>query len=218
MLGHIIILDGLSNCGKTTLSGYLEMQGYCHIEEAPSFIRNNSEYSQYQLSDYPKNENEEIRNQNILFKAEIDRLELAIKRVKEGKNVVMDRSFYGTVAFAEALDIDSYKMKENIYNLNLKYIGYLDKLSKMVDIKHYLLFANFDIIRARNYTRTKPLGDAWINSLFLKKQFKFYTSTLNLLPVDFIDTSALTLEDSFKLISGNSREGEQDNDRSTLSY
>ena len=105
MAGRIIIVDGISNSGKTTFCDYLGIMGYSIVEEAPDFIRKNKDLGVLS-NKVPKTLDEEKSNQKLLLNAELMRLNIAKDYAMNEKNVIMDRSFLSTVAMAFALEKD----------------------------------------------------------------------------------------------------------------
>lgn len=101
--GKIILIDGISNSGKTTLCNNLSKQkGFKIIPEAIRYLENRLENNGDNILYVPKNTQEELRNQEILFDLEFDKLFDANYFSNHGKDVVIDKSVYSIIATAFA--------------------------------------------------------------------------------------------------------------------
>lgn len=66
--GKIILIDGISNSGKTTLCNNLSKQlGYKIVPESIRYLENRLNEKGDNILYVPKNIQEELRNQEILF-------------------------------------------------------------------------------------------------------------------------------------------------------
>ena len=156
MSGSVTIIDGISNAGKTTFCDYMKTHGYFIIEEAPVFLKNNKNIGTLSAT-VPNNLEEEKKNQEVLFEAEIERLKMAGEYAKNEKNVIMDRSFLSTVAMAYALEKDLPFKGAYDYSKELekKYFKEIQNLSKIVNINFLFFDVNRDILIERNQKRNK---------------------------------------------------------------
>lgn len=203
MAGKIIIIDGISNSGKTTFCDYLGTIGYKIVEEVPDFIDNNKELG-FLSNTIPKTLDEEKNNQNILFNAELLRLKIAKDNAINGKNVIMDRSFLSTVAMAFALEKDlpfkgAYEYSKT---LEKKYMEELKRISQFVNISFVFFDVNREVLVERNQKRKKELSLEWIDEEFLNKQKHSFTASAKCLDTILIDTSYKSLDDIAKIVCG----------------
>ena len=203
MAGKIIIIDGISNSGKTTFCDYLGTIGYKIVEEVPDFIDNNKELG-FLSNTIPKTLDEEKNNQNILFNAELLRLKIAKDNAINGKNVIMDRSFLSTVAMAFALEKD-FPFKgayEYSKTLEKKYMEELKSISQFVNISFVFFDVNREVLVERNQKRKKELSLEWIDEDFLNKQKHSFKASAKCLDTILIDTSYKSLDDIAKIVCG----------------
>ena len=93
--GKTIILEGVSNTGKTTTCEILKKNKNCIIiPEAADWMSHPPKSS--------KSYEEEINNQKLFFEMEKRRMEFAKKLINSGKNVIIDRTVLSTLAIAYA--------------------------------------------------------------------------------------------------------------------
>jgi len=203
MVGRIIIIDGISNSGKTTFCNYLVEAGFRVVEEAPDFIDNNKELGVLSNS-VPKTLDEEKNNQNILFNAELMRLKIAKEYAMGSKNVIMDRSFLSTVAMAYALEKDLPFKGAYDYSkvLEKKYLEEIKSVSQSVTISFIFFDVNRDVLMERNQKRKKELSLEWIDEEFLNKQRHSFSASAKCLNTLLIDTSYKSVDDIAKIVCG----------------
>lgn len=188
--GKILIIEGVSNCGKTTLCNLLKKRdNFKVIPEAVDFT--------FKCPKTAKNEEEELKNQKIFLEIEKLRLKKAIKYSKQGYNTVLDRSVVSTLAISYALD----KLKRyNVYNKMLvRYNEWLDDC-EISRIDKYIVLKTNDIdIYNRNVLREKQLSKNWLDEYFLKYQKEFFENYFsNTNNAFFLDTSNKTIEKVYK--------------------
>ena len=204
MNGKLIIIDGISNAGKTTLCTTLSKAGVVLIDEVPRFIEINCEKYGLKLSPtMPQTIEEEKYNQQILFRAEIDRLKMASDIVKTGTSAVLDRTFLSTVAIAYAFDSQnsfngSY---DNARELLKEYILQIESLFKQENVLVFFLDVDKDKIQERNLSRAKPLTEDWIDNDFLDKQRSFFKAISSVINCQMINTSDLEISEINDIIS-----------------
>lgn len=198
MNGKLIIVDGISNSGKTTLCNSLVNEDTILVEEVPKFIANNLEkFGSRMSSTIPKTIEEEKNNQEIFFQAELERLRIASEIVKSGKNAVLDRSFFSTVAIAFALDKkNSFKGSfDNASKLLREYVNLLNALFSSNDVYIVILDVDKHRIPERNKKRVKPLSLEWIEDDFLNKQRHFFDIVSGVIKCEKINTTDLEADD-----------------------
>ena len=89
---RIIVVDGASNAGKTTLCENIEknIQGIAIVPGASLFAKINRERYP-KIPAIPQSVEEEKENQRFFFRLELDRLIEANRLAEQGKTVFMDR-------------------------------------------------------------------------------------------------------------------------------
>ena len=197
-MNNLIIIDGISNAGKTTFCTSLIDDNTVLVDEVPLFIKKNAQkYHRTLLPTMPKTIEEEKYNQNILYQAEIDRFMFAHSIICAGKTAVMDRSFLSTVAMAYALDHQNpFKGSyDNAMLLLKEYIFLIQRLQPWDNIIFVILDAQKDQIESRNETRGNPLSPEWINEEMLAKERAFFKTMCDEVNGLFIDTSNLTIDE-----------------------
>lgn len=198
-LGNIVIIDGVSNSGKTTLCKVLTKdENNVLIEEVPLFIKNHKElFMGKELHGIPKNKEEEIANQRFLLEAELERVKLAYYIIKSGKNAILDRSFLSTVSVAYSLDDNNLfgGIYINSVKLLREYYHFINDLQLNECIKYIFLITNPNMVKKRNETREKTLSDDWISPKLMNMQNKFFVNQIDICSAKLIDTTDLTLEE-----------------------
>ena len=177
--GKIIVLEGNSNTGKTTLAKNLEQKGFVYIPGVRQFgIENGLE-----IPDIPKNEDEEYENQIALFAIERKRMERALEIARSGKNVVLDRSYLAIIAVAHALDEKGTCMGAYANSMRV-YLGFMKRLAKdgLLPDKYLFLTAGVEELQRRNKTRSHVLSDTWMEKGMLDSQEEFFTKYRNKYP------------------------------------
>ena len=199
-LGNIVIIDGVSNSGKTTLCKVLTKdENNVLIEEVPLFIKNHKElFMGKELHGIPKNKEEEIANQRFLLEAELERVKLAYYIIKSGKNAILDRSFLSTVSVAYSLDDNNLfgGIYINSVKLLREYYHFINDLQLNECIKYIFLDPN--MVKKRNETREKTLSDDWISTKLMNMQNRFFVNQIDICSAKLIDTTDLTLEEVLK--------------------
>ena len=102
--GKIVIVEGTSCVGKTTLCNNLKKQGWYVMPEAIRYLENETGKLGDEASPIPGSQEEEEYYQDQLFRIEIKKIIEANKLKNEGKNVIIDKSAIGTVATAGAFE------------------------------------------------------------------------------------------------------------------
>lgn len=198
-LGNIVIIDGVSNSGKTTLCKVLTKdENNVLIEEVPLFIKNHKElFMGKELHGIPKNKEEEIANQGFLLEAELERVKLAYYIIKSGKNAILDRSFLSTVSVAYSLDDNNLfgGIYINSVKLLREYYHFINDLQLNECIKYIFLITDSNMVKKRNETREKTLSDDWISPKLMNMQNRFFVNQIDICSAKLIDTTDLTLEE-----------------------
>lgn len=201
-LGNIVIIDGVSNSGKTTLCKVLTKdENNVLIEEVPLFIKNHKElFMGKELHGIPKNKEEEIANQRFLLEAELERVKLAYYIIKSGKNAILDRSFLSTVSVAYSLDDNNLfgGIYINSVKLLREYYHFINDLQLNECIKYIFLITDPNMVKKRNETREKTLSDDWISTKLMNMQNRFFVNQIDICSAKLIDTTDLTLEEVLK--------------------
>ena len=181
-MGRIIVIDGTSNAGKTTLCENLEkaVQNISTVPGASLFARLNIERYPH-IPPIPKNAEEEKENQKFFFRLELDRLIEANKLAEQGKTVFMDRGTLEILSVAYSFESINgwtgiYKNAKELYE---KFVAYTKKKGINLPNEYIWLQAEYDEIKRRNKLRQKERGqllseDNWIEANLINKQIEFF--------------------------------------------
>lgn len=224
---RIIVIDGTSNAGKTTLCENIEknIQNVAIVPGASLFAKINRERYP-KIPAIPQSDIEEKENQKIFFKLELDRLIEANRLAEQGKNVFMDRGVLEILSVAYSFE--SINGWDGIYNnaqiLYKKFISYARKMKISLPDKYIWLQANYEEIKRRNKLRQQERGqllseDDWIEPKLINKQIEFFKRTSLLENSDriyLVDTNNMTKQEVLESISNLLRLKlkEQDKERS----
>lgn len=103
--GKIILIECVSCAGKTTVCRRLsEEKEYHIIPEAIRYIERITGKQHEEALPTPTNEDEEKRNQKILFNVELQKIREANELANSGKDVVIDKSLIAVMATAFAFE------------------------------------------------------------------------------------------------------------------
>lgn len=181
-MGRIIVIDGTSNAGKTTLCNNLaqNMEDIIVIPGASQFAKKHPE-KYPKIPPIPKTLKEEKENQIFFFELEYDRLKEANNLSKGNKTVVMDRSVLEILSVAYSFnDINIwsgiYDNAEELYN---KFVQKVQEQEINFPDKHIWLQAEHKEIVKRNRIRQIELGqelsqEDWISKELIDKQIEFF--------------------------------------------
>lgn len=170
--GKIIIVEGTSCVGKTTLCANLEQIGWLVIPEAIRYLENETQKSGDEASPIPNSQAEEEYYQNQLFRIELEKIREANYYSSRGYNVVIDKSAVATIATAKAFEktkgfVGTYASSCSKYYLMLKQL-YEDNL---IECDGFLLLtADYNVIKERNNTRNHILKDIWLDENVIREQ------------------------------------------------
>lgn len=182
-MGRIIVIDGTSNAGKTTLCENLEryMENIIIIPGASAFAR--SHRQKYpSIPPIPQSADEEKENQIFFFRLELDRLMEANRLAQKDKDVIMDRSILEILSVAYSFEIiNNWKgIYRNAKNLYEQFISTSKECGiKLPDI-HLWLQANAEEVIRRNKIRQMERGkqlseNEWIDESLINQQLDFFT-------------------------------------------
>ncbi len=199
-MGRIIVIDGTSNAGKTTLCENIEknIQNVAIIPGASLFAKTHHE-KYPQIPPIPKTIEEEKENQKFFFKLELDRLIEANRLAKLGKDVFMDRWVLEILSVAYSFeDIKNWSgIYENAEKLYERFITITrERGIGLPDTYIWLQVASDEILR-RNQTRRIERGqnlseDYWIETSLINKQVEFFDKLCiseNMDKIHLIDTN-----------------------------
>lgn len=226
-MGRIIVIDGTSNAGKTTLCENIEknIQNIAIIPGASLFAKKHKE-KYPKIPPIPKSVEEEKQNQKFFFKLELDRLIEANELAKQGKDVFMDRGVLEILSVAYSFeDINKwdgiYKNAEMLYN---KFIMITNKNRINLPDGYIWLQASSDEILKRNKSRKIDRGQElsendWIGEKLINKQIEFFNKLCipeNENKIHLVDTNDMTkqdvLENVCNLLKLKTKEMERDYD------
>ena len=165
-IGKIVILEGTSCVGKTTLCESLAAQGWIVLPEAIRYLEDETGKVGDEASPIPGSQEEEEYYQDQLFRVEEAKLLVANKLRQEGENVVIDKSAIATVATAKAFEVKK-GFEGTFRRAYLKYIDLLQELKSrdLVECDVFMLLtANYDTICKRNKMRNHVLDENTISS------------------------------------------------------
>ncbi|MBR3255933.1 MAG: hypothetical protein IKF97_07000 [Clostridia bacterium] len=208
-MGKIIVIDGTSNAGKTTLCENIEknFQNITIVPGASLFAKiHNEKYPQ--IPSIPKSIEEEKENQKIFFELELDRLIEANKIAKLGKYVFMDRGVLEILSVAYSFeDIKRWNgIYENAKKLYERFILITRERKIELPCKYIWLQADSGEIVRRNKIRQiergqKLLENDWIEENLINKQIEFFNKLCipeNKDKMYLIDTNYMTKQQVLK--------------------
>lgn len=203
--GKIILVEGISNAGKSTLCKNLaDKNDFIIIPEGIRYLERRLHEEGDDILLVPETTKQEKLNQGILFDIEFERIFDANFYANKGANVVIDKSGYSIVATAYAFE--QVKKFENTFN----YAEY--KMQKLIEkISEYdlslpdvsvLLKANRSVSNKRNHFRKHVLKPVWVKESIrqkqeyvLEKEIKFHCKNGMV-----VDTTDLSSEQVYKKI------------------
>lgn len=198
MRGKVIIIDGISNSGKTNSC-------YNLLTSNDVLIENTTLYAEkfgIILPSPSKKFEEEKRNQNIILNIEINRLKDALKLITSGQNAILDGSFISVVA--KSFSDDKARLLPGIYENGIEllkvYLSKIDEMFEKGDVTFIFLDVNQDIYAERNLKRRIPLSGDQADEKLISLQRQFFMITGQEFKSDLIDTSNLRVEDINNII------------------
>lgn len=204
--GKIIIIEGTSCVGKTTLCNLLQDQGWHVIPEAIRYLEKETNKIGDEASPIPGTQEEEEYYQDQLFRIELQKIIEANELSKKGIDVVIDKSAIATIATAKAFEkskgfVGTFKRACDCY---LSMIDYLEK-NNLIEFDAFLLLtSDYETIIERNKTRNHVLSGIWLDKdvidsqrLVLETMAQIYRdeSTKRNAIIENIDTTKLSKSD-----------------------
>lgn len=203
--GKIVIVEGTSCVGKTTLCENLRKQGWIVLPEAIRYLEKETNKKGDEASPIPGTQEEEEYYQDQLFRVEKQKILEANKLREQGKRVIIDKSSIATVATAKAFE-EQKGFNGTFQRAFVKYCQMLQSLRNdgLVECDVFLLLtADYNTICKRNKTRGHTLEGVWIDEetiaaqrQVLEKLTNQVVGTANKGPITkrILDTSNLTKE------------------------
>ena len=171
--GKIIIVEGTSCVGKTTLCSNLEKNGWVVIPEAIRYLEKETHKKGDEASPVPdKQAEEEEYYQNQLFRIELQKIREANYLSNRGFNVVIDKSAIAIIATAKAFE-ESKGFVGTFSSACSKYFNMLNQLNaeELIECDGFLLLTtDFDEIKRRNITRNHILEGIWLEEKTINSQ------------------------------------------------
>lgn len=203
--GKILIIEGVSCVGKTTICERLKKeQNYLVVPEAIRYIEKITGKKQEEALPTPTNEDDENKNQQILFDIELQKMIEANNMTRSGQNVIIDKSAIAVMGTAFAFEkIKNYNGTfDASVTLFQRLLDTLDKNGLRFCDMFILLDAEYATIKERNFTRSHILDDFWISSSLLAHQKLFLNSYFDKCNYhkQRIDTTFMNKEDAYQNI------------------
>lgn len=223
--GKIVIIEGTSCVGKTTLCNKLSENGWEILPEAIRYLEKETGKIGDEASPIPGSQKEEEYYQDKLFEVEKNKIIEANELRKLGKNVVLDKSVLATIATAKAFEKQK-GFKGTFKRAIKKYIKMVQELKEQGYIEcdvFLLLKADYNRILERNLTRNHILDGIWIKEETIHEQREVLEKIVNNLmgnrsfddiKVENLDTTELTKEEVeeyfYKIINEKERTKEEE--------
>lgn len=200
---QIIVVEGISNCGKTTLvEKFKGRDDFIILPEAIRYLERRLNLKKEQIMHEPKTYIEELLNQELLFDIEFEKIFDANKYLNLGKNVLIDKSSFAIMATAYAFE----KNKDFFggYALSSRYFNQLiDKVYRhglIFPNKILLLDVNFETSQLRSKNRLNKLAPLWIDKKIMDDQRKVLTKLVKEVKNHlYLDTSYMTIQEVYEL-------------------
>lgn len=203
--GIIVIVEGTSCVGKTTLCENLKKQGWIVLPEAIRYLEKEKKKKGDEASPIPGTQEEEEYYQDQLFRVEKQKILEANELRRQGKKVIIDKCVIATVATAKAFE-EQKGFDGTFKRAYTKYYKMLQELKEknLIECDVFLLLtADYNIICERNKTRNHILEGIWLEKetivnqrRVLEKITKQMVGTIsnNCIEKKILDTSNLTRE------------------------
>ena len=170
--GKIVIVEGTSCVGKTTLCENLKEHGWVVLPEAIRYLEQETGKTGDEASPIPGSQEAEEYYQDQLFRIEKQKILKANKLKKEGKNVIIDKSALATVATAKVFE-QTKGFQETFKRAYNKYIELMQELKEkgLIECDMFLLLtADYNVICERNKTRNHILEGVWTEENTIQTQ------------------------------------------------
>ena len=222
--GKIVIVEGTSCVGKTTLCNNLKKQGWYVMPEAIRYLENETGKLGDEASPIPGSQEEEEYYQDQLFRIEIKKIIETNKLKNEGKNVIIDKSAIATVATAGAFE-EEKGFEGTFKRAYMRYCQMLQNLkdNNLIECDIFILLtAEYKTICERNKTRNHVLEGIWteeetINKQreILEKMFENLVGKISLIDVQKkkIDTTMLSKKQVLEQINSFTQTKEEKEER-----
>lgn len=168
----IVIVEGTSCVGKTTLCESLEKQGWIVLPEAIRYLEKETKKKGDEASPIPGTQEEEEYYQDQLFRVEKQKITEANELRRKGRNVIIDKSAIATVATAKAFE-EQKGFNGTFRRAYIKYCQMVQELSNkgMIECDVFLLLtADFNTICERNKMRNHVLEGIWLEEKTIESQ------------------------------------------------
>ncbi len=170
--GKIVIVEGTSCVGKTTLCESLQREGWIVLPEAIRYLEKETGKIGDEASPIPGSQAEEEYYQDQLFRVERQKIIEANELRKKGKKVVIDKSAIATVATAKAFE-EPKGFSGTFKRAYMKYCELVQELERngLIECDAFLLLtADYDTIIKRNITRNHILEGIWVDEETIDSQ------------------------------------------------
>ena len=208
-MGRIIVIDGTSNAGKTTLCENLEKKAK-NVVIVPGCTEFCKKYPEKfgPIPAIPTTPEEEMKNQAFFFDVEKERLREASRLSKGSRTtVVMDRSVNEilTVAFAFEKIKGWTGIYKNAANLYRSFLSEMIQEGIRRPDKYIWLQASPEEVLRRNVQREKDRGKKlserdWVDLGIIRWQIRYFQllSKENKSKFEVLDTNNLSIEQVYK--------------------
>lgn len=172
--GKIIVVEGTSCVGKTTLCANLKDKGWIVIPEAIRYLEKETQKNGDAASPIPNEQAEEEYYQLQLFRIELQKIREANYYSNLGYDVVIDKSAIATIATAKAFE-EIKGFRGTFYSACSKYNIMLKQLDEddIIECDGFLfLTTNYEEIKKRNINRGHVLEGIWLDENTINSQRK----------------------------------------------
>lgn len=211
--GKIVIVEGTSCVGKTTLCEKLKGQGWIVLPEAIRYLEQETGKSGDEASPIPGSQEEEEYYQDQLFRVEKQKIIEANNLRERGNNVIIDKSAIATVATANAFE-EMKGFNGTFKRAFAKYFEMLQELKgkELIECDIFILLtADYKTICERNLKRNHILEGIWTEEDTIQKQREVLEKiveelvgsiSLNTIKKQKIDTTLLSKEQVLQKFNG----------------
>lgn len=178
----MLIVEGVSCTGKTTLCNALaELHGFFVADEGIRYVERSFGRPREEIMCIPTSIEEERRNQDFLFNAERMKLKEALFAVRDGRNVVLDKSALSIMSSAYAFErIDG--MFGDLGYARRKMVDLIGDIGmeSFRNVKVALLELDLKSREERRLRRGTVLDDAWLDGSVTSLQHSFLAGLISL--------------------------------------